>query len=160
LSTTGHNPRIGTGWRCTVRAMSGGKPVAATVTVQIVDPPDRLAPFSLGTATSTSSTYRFKGASRDYIVWPVSVAWSAPHPACNRSNRISEEDDRRPCHSEEMTEQETPPGSATSRAEGEIELRERLIEHRPVAAQIVIGRSESMLALVAQIEKRRSTVVR
>jgi hypothetical protein len=66
----GHTPRIGPRWYYTVRVTSGGKPAAARLTEQIVDPLGGTHPVQFGPTTKDITNWPFRGKFRDYILWP------------------------------------------------------------------------------------------
>ncbi len=72
LSAPGHTPKINTRWYYVVHATRGGKPVAARLTAQIVDPIGGRHPVEFGANTKTITNWPFKGVFRDYIIWPPS----------------------------------------------------------------------------------------
>jgi len=72
LTAPGHTPKINTHWNYVVRATRGGKPVAATLTAQIIDPIGGRHPVKFGANTKTITNWPFKGVFRDYIIWPAS----------------------------------------------------------------------------------------
>jgi hypothetical protein len=66
-----HSPRIVVKWRYTVRATVGGKPAAARVTAQIVDPLGGVHPVELGDTKTKIVVRRFRGVFRDFVRWPA-----------------------------------------------------------------------------------------
>jgi hypothetical protein len=72
LAAPGHAPKINTHWNYVVRATSGGKPVAAKLTAQIVDPIGGTHPVEFGANTKKIVNWPFRGVFRDYIIWPAS----------------------------------------------------------------------------------------
>ncbi len=70
FSAPGHAPRINTNWPYTVRATEQGKPVAARVTVQIVDPIGGAHAAAFDNTTKEIVNWPFRGVFRDYMVWP------------------------------------------------------------------------------------------
>jgi len=72
LTAPGHTPKINTHWNYVVRATVAGKPVAAKLTAQIVDPIGGRHPVEFGANTKTITNWPFKGVFRDYIIWPAS----------------------------------------------------------------------------------------
>jgi hypothetical protein len=72
LATPGHAPKINTHWNYVVRVTDGGKPVAARITAQIVDPIGGAHPVEFGKSTRPITNWPFKGVFRDFIVWPAS----------------------------------------------------------------------------------------
>jgi len=72
LTAPGHTPKINTRWSYVVRATEGGKPVAARLTAQIVDPIGGSYPVQFGKSTKNITNWPFKGTFRDFIIWPAS----------------------------------------------------------------------------------------
>ena len=73
LAAAGHAPKINVHWRYTVRVTAGGKPAAAKVTVQIVDPTGHAHPVQLGTSKKNVTNHPFRGTFSDFVVWPASA---------------------------------------------------------------------------------------
>jgi hypothetical protein len=55
-----------------VRATTGGKAAAATLTVQIVDPTGHAHPVQFGKSKKNIVNRHFKGTFADFVVWPAS----------------------------------------------------------------------------------------
>ncbi|HEX4520505.1 MAG TPA: hypothetical protein VH063_13075 [Gaiellaceae bacterium] len=72
LAAAGHAPKIGTHWVYTVRATENGKPAAARVTAQIVDPLGGVHAVEFGKSSKNVANWPFKGSFRDFVVWPSS----------------------------------------------------------------------------------------
>jgi hypothetical protein len=72
LTAPGHAPKVNTRWHYTLRVTSSGRPVAAKITVQIVDPIGGKHPVYLGTSKKPIANYPIKGAFRDFVIWPSS----------------------------------------------------------------------------------------
>jgi hypothetical protein len=72
LSAPGHAPKINTKWHYTLRVTSGGKPVAAKLTAQIVDPIGGKHAVDLGLTKTPITNYPVKGTFRDFVIWPRS----------------------------------------------------------------------------------------
>jgi hypothetical protein len=72
LSASGHAPKIQTHWPYTVRATLAGKPAAAKVTAQIVDPLGGKHPVGFGKKKGNVTKVPFKGTFTDFVVWPAS----------------------------------------------------------------------------------------
>ena len=72
LTAPGHTPKINTHWSYAVHATAQGKPVAARITAQIVDPIGGAHPVQFGKTTKTIVNWPFKGEFRDFIIWPAS----------------------------------------------------------------------------------------
>jgi hypothetical protein len=69
----GPAPKIGVHWAYSVTARSaGGKPAAAVLTAQIVDPIGGVHPVQFGKSTKNITNWPFTGRFRDFIVWPAS----------------------------------------------------------------------------------------
>jgi hypothetical protein len=78
LAAPGHRPKVDTHWNYSVSASSAGKPAAATLTVQIVDPIGGVHPVERGKSTKKIVNWPFKGTFRDYVIWPPSSAVGVP----------------------------------------------------------------------------------
>src|SRR5579871_6041594 len=74
LTAPGHTPKVKTAWNYTVTASRGGKPVAATLTVQIVDPVGGVHPVDFAKSTKPIRNWAFTGKFHDFITWPPSSA--------------------------------------------------------------------------------------
>ena len=72
LTAPGHTPKIKTRWYYVVRATEGGKPVAARLTAQIVDPIGGSHPVTFGNGPKPIANWPFKGTFRDFVIWPAS----------------------------------------------------------------------------------------
>jgi hypothetical protein len=72
LTAPGHTPMINTRWRYVVHATQGGKPVAARLTAQIVDPIGGSHPVTFGNGAKPITNWPFKGTFRDFVIWPTS----------------------------------------------------------------------------------------
>ena len=72
LAAPGHAPKVGTKWRYTLRVTSGGRPAAAKLTAQIVDPIGGKHAVTLGTTKKPITNYPIKGVFRDFVIWPRS----------------------------------------------------------------------------------------
>jgi hypothetical protein len=70
LSAPTHQPRINTNWHYTLRVSVDGKPAAARITAQIVDPIGGVHPVQLGSTKKVIRNYPITGTFRDYIIWP------------------------------------------------------------------------------------------
>ncbi len=71
LSAPGHTPKIKVHWNYTVSVTEGGKPVAAKLTEQIVDPIGGVHAVQVGPSTKNITNMPIKGVYRDYIIWPA-----------------------------------------------------------------------------------------
>jgi hypothetical protein len=69
----GHTPKINVKWFYTVRVTRGGRPVAARLTEQMVDPLGGKHPVEVGPSTKKITNLPIKGVYRDYIIWPKSA---------------------------------------------------------------------------------------
>ena len=65
-----HTPKVNTHWNYTVRITQNGKPVAARLTEQIIDPIGGRHPVEFGPSTKVIKNIPIKGVFRDYIIWP------------------------------------------------------------------------------------------
>jgi hypothetical protein len=70
LTAPGHTPKINTKWRYTLVVTVGGRPAAARITAQIVDPIGGTHPVYLGATKKPIRNYPMKGTFRDYVIWP------------------------------------------------------------------------------------------
>lgn len=66
-----HTPKVDTHWNYTVRVTSGGKPVHALLTEQIIDPIGGRHPVQFGPTTKNITRHPIDGVFRDYIIWPA-----------------------------------------------------------------------------------------
>jgi cytochrome c6 len=71
LAAGGHRPKVNVRWHYVVRATLGGKPTAAKLTVQVVDPTGRAHPVQLGATGKNVTNRSFKGVFKDFVVWPA-----------------------------------------------------------------------------------------
>jgi hypothetical protein len=71
LDAPGHSPRIKTHWNYSVTVLKGGKPAAATITAQIVDPIGGVHIVQFGNTTKDIKAYPFTGTFRDFVIWPA-----------------------------------------------------------------------------------------
>jgi hypothetical protein len=75
LTAATHSPKINTKWPYSVRVTTlSGKPMRATITVQIVDPLGGVHAVQLGNTTKDVTNRPFTGTFRDYVIWPPSSA--------------------------------------------------------------------------------------
>src|SRR5712691_13393188 len=72
LDAPGHTPKVNTHWNYAVHATRAGKPVAARLTAQIVDPIGGRHPVEFGASTKKVTNWPFRGVFRDYVIWPSS----------------------------------------------------------------------------------------
>jgi hypothetical protein len=73
LVAPGHTPKVNTHWNYVVRASRDGKPVAARLTAQIVDPIGGSHPVEYAATKKPITNWPFKGTFRDYVIWPRST---------------------------------------------------------------------------------------
>ena len=78
LTAPGHSPKINIHWPYVVRATIGGKPAAAKITAEIVDPIGGHHLVQFGKGTKNIVNWPFKGEFRDYIIWPPDSAVGLP----------------------------------------------------------------------------------
>jgi hypothetical protein len=73
LSAPTHTPKAGVKWWYTLRATNrAGKPIAARLTAQIVDPAGGTHYVQYDGTKRNIRNRRFRGVFRDYITWPAS----------------------------------------------------------------------------------------
>ena len=72
LTAPTHTPKIGAKWPYVVHATRGGRPAAARITVQIVDPLGTAHAVEFGANKKHVTNWPFKGVFRDYVIWPRS----------------------------------------------------------------------------------------
>lgn len=71
LSAPTHRPRVNAKWYYTVRVASlRGKPIRATITVQLVDPLGTVHPVDYGTTSKPIRNRPFRGVFRDFAQYP------------------------------------------------------------------------------------------
>jgi hypothetical protein len=76
FSAPGHTPPVGQSstvgphWPYTVRVTRAGKPVAARLTMQIVDPLGGVHAVDVRTTTKPITNLPIKGVYRDYMIFP------------------------------------------------------------------------------------------
>jgi hypothetical protein len=66
----GQSAEVGPHWPYTVRVTRAGKPVAARLTMQIVDPLGGVHAVTVGATTAPITNRRIVGVYRDYLVFP------------------------------------------------------------------------------------------
>jgi hypothetical protein len=71
LDAPGHTAKIGLRWYYTVRVTEGGKPVAARLSEQIVDPLGGSHPVEFSNTKKKITNRPFTGSFRDFIIWPA-----------------------------------------------------------------------------------------
>ncbi len=73
IKDPGPSPKIGVHWNYTITVRTaGGKPAAAKLTEQIVDPIGGVHPVAFGKSTKDITNWPFKGTFSDFIIWPAS----------------------------------------------------------------------------------------
>ena len=70
LSAPTHTPKINTRWYYVLRVTDGGRPAAARITAQIVDPIGGAHAVQLGATKKNITNYPIRGTFRDYVIWP------------------------------------------------------------------------------------------
>ena len=78
LTAPGHSPKINVHWPYSVTVTRTGKPAAATVTAQIVDPIGGVHPVEFGKSTKNIVNWRFTGTFSDFVIWPPNSAVGLP----------------------------------------------------------------------------------
>jgi hypothetical protein len=68
---SGHSPKVKTRWSYSVTVERDGKPAAATLTAQIVDPIGGTHPIQFGSTTRDVKAFPFKGSFHDFVIWPA-----------------------------------------------------------------------------------------
>ncbi len=71
LAAPGHSPKVKTRWSYSVTVKRDGKPAAATLTAQIVDPIGQTHPIQFGSTTRDIKAFPFKGTFHDFVIWPA-----------------------------------------------------------------------------------------
>ena len=71
LTAQTHTPKVKTKWYYSVRVTNGGKPAAARLTAQILDPIGGVNPVDYDATKKPITNFPFKGTFRDYIIWPA-----------------------------------------------------------------------------------------
>jgi hypothetical protein len=71
LTAPTHTPKVNTKWYYTVRVSNGGKPAAARLTAQIIDPIGGVNPVAYDGTKKPIKNFPFKGTFRDYVIWPA-----------------------------------------------------------------------------------------
>jgi hypothetical protein len=69
LSAPGHSPKVNTHWNYSVTVKRAGKPSAATITAQIVDPIGGVHLVQYGNTKRNVKAFPFKGTFRDFVIW-------------------------------------------------------------------------------------------
>ena len=70
LTAPTHAPKVNTKWYYSVRVTNGGKPAAARLTAQILDPIGGVNPVDYDGTKKPIKNFPMKGTFRDYIIWP------------------------------------------------------------------------------------------
>jgi hypothetical protein len=73
LTAPTHAPAVGTKWRYVVRATERGKPAAARITAQIVDPIGNAHAVTYANTSQPIVKRPFHGTFRDFVTWPASA---------------------------------------------------------------------------------------
>jgi hypothetical protein len=71
LHTPGHSPAVGKHWSYTLTITAHGKPAAAKLTEQIVDPIGGVHTVQLGLTKKNITSLPVKGTFTDFIIWPA-----------------------------------------------------------------------------------------
>lgn len=75
LTAATHSPKVNTRWPYSVRVTTvKGKPMKATITVQILDPLGGVHPVEFGARKVNVVNYPFTGTFKDFVIWPPSSA--------------------------------------------------------------------------------------
>jgi hypothetical protein len=78
LTAPGHTPKINVHWPYSVSVTRAGRPAAATVTAQIVDPIGGVHPVQFGKSTKYIVNWPFRGTFNDFLIWPPNSAVGLP----------------------------------------------------------------------------------
>ena len=70
VTAAGHTPKVGTRWTYSVHVTKGGRPVAAKLTEQVIDPLGGATAVEYGTTSRKIANWPFRGTFRDFVVWP------------------------------------------------------------------------------------------
>jgi hypothetical protein len=70
LVAPGHSPKTNAHWNYSVTVERAGKPAAATITAQIVDPIGGTHLVQFGLTTKYVKAFPFTGTFRDFVIWP------------------------------------------------------------------------------------------
>ena len=71
LTAPGHSPKVKTHWNYSVAVTRAGKPAAATITAQIVDPIGGVHFVQFGLSKRYIKAFPFTGRFRDFVIWPA-----------------------------------------------------------------------------------------
>jgi hypothetical protein len=78
LTAKTHRPKVGTKWYYVVTATSlAGKPLAARLTMQVIDPTGQVHPVQYANTTRNITNWRFRGRFRDFVTWPADSAFAS-----------------------------------------------------------------------------------
>jgi hypothetical protein len=70
-----HTPKVKTRWPWSLKVTTAaGKPLAARITVQIVDPYGGVHPVEFGCCTKNITSHPIVGSFKDYVIWPPESA--------------------------------------------------------------------------------------
>ena len=71
FKATTHTPKVNVRWPWSITATSGGKPVAGTVTAQVIDPVGGVHAVEFGgVKTKFVTNVKFKGRFSDFVIYP------------------------------------------------------------------------------------------
>jgi hypothetical protein len=71
FSAATHTPRVNTNWRWSLKVTSlAGRPLAARITVQLLDPYGGVHPVEFGCCKRLIVGHRITGSFRDYVKFP------------------------------------------------------------------------------------------
>jgi hypothetical protein len=75
LTALTHKPKINIHWpyQVTVTDLKG-KPLAATLSLAVVDPVGGVHPVQYGSSTKYITNFAIKGSFRNYVIWPPASA--------------------------------------------------------------------------------------
>jgi hypothetical protein len=72
FKATTHTPKVNTKWPWSITATKGGKPVAGTVTAQVIDPVGGVHAVEFGGVKNRFVTnVKFKGRFSDFVIYPA-----------------------------------------------------------------------------------------
>lgn len=78
LTAKTHTPRVKTKWYYVVTATSPkGKPVAARLTMQVIDPTGQVHPVQYANTKRNIANWPFRGRFRDFVVWPADSVFAS-----------------------------------------------------------------------------------
>ncbi len=70
ITGPGHAPKVNAKWHYVVRVTSAGRPAAAKLTMNIVDPVGGVHPVQFGPSTKVIRSWPIDGSFRDYLIFP------------------------------------------------------------------------------------------